>query len=166
MVLKVSHGEHWPEDMARLQAAVADAPNIRLETRLLPPADSHALTACADALLSLHRSEGFGLIPAEAMLLGRPVVATNWSGTTDFIDPSCGVPISYRLVPARDPRGVFEAPGAVWADADVGEAAVALIDLEANPERRQALGAAARIAATRLLGTAPLSAALLGLSQP
>jgi glycosyltransferase involved in cell wall biosynthesis len=165
LVLKVSHSEHWPADLSVLRAVVGDAPNIKLETRLLPAADSHALTACADVVLSLHRSEGFGLVPAEAMLLGRPVVATDWSGTTDFLDAACGVPVPYRLVPAVDPRGVFEAPGAVWAEADAGAAAAALIALAAHPDRRAALGDAARTAAYVRLGTDGLLNALRGLGM-
>ena len=165
LVLKVSHTEHWPADLALLRAAIAGAPNITLETRLLPPADNHALTACADVVLSLHRSEGFGLVPAEAMLLGRAVIATDWSGTTDFLDAGCGVPIPYRLVPAVDPRGVFEAPGAVWAEADTGAAAAALIDLAADPARRASLGEAARTAAHTRLGTEGLTQALRGLGM-
>jgi glycosyltransferase involved in cell wall biosynthesis len=141
------------------------APNIRLETRLLPEADSHALTRCADAVLSLHRSEGFGLVPAEAMLMGRPVIATDYSGTTDFLDASCGMPIPYTLIPARDPRGVFEAPGAVWAEADIGAAAGALRALAADPARRRALGEAGRRAAQARLGAAKLAAALRGLGM-
>ena len=71
-------------------------------------------------MLSLHRSEGFGLVPAEAMLLGRAVVATGWSGNMDFMDADSAALVGYRLVPARDPRGVFEAPGADWAEPDLG----------------------------------------------
>jgi glycosyltransferase involved in cell wall biosynthesis len=163
MVLKVAHAGHWPADLARLQAVIAGAGNIRLETRIFSTADNHALTACADCVLSLHRSEGFGLVPAEAMSLGRVVVATDWSGTTDFIDASCGMPVRYTLVPARDERGVFEAPGAVWAEADVADAAGALRALAEAPERRAALGAAARRVVQVKLGTEPLARALAGL---
>jgi glycosyltransferase involved in cell wall biosynthesis len=160
LVLKVANPEHYPADLATLRDAIAGAPNIRLETRLLPAADSHALTACANVVLCLHRSEGFGLVAAEAMLLGRPVIATDYSGTTDFIDATCGVPVPYRLVPARDPRGVFEAPGALWAEADIAQAAAALRELSENPERLRTLGEAARAACRQRLGTAPLAAAL------
>jgi glycosyltransferase involved in cell wall biosynthesis len=111
---------------------------------MLPATDMHALTGLADIVLSLHRSEGFGLVPAEAMMLGRAVVATNWSATAEFLDESCGVPVGYRLIPARDRRGIFEAPGAVWADADIDEAAQALRALADGPERRAMLGAEAR----------------------
>ncbi len=143
LVLKVGHGGHFAADMRSLHGAVAGCPNIRVETRMLPEADAHALTSLADIVLSLHRSEGFGLVPAEAMMLGRAVVATDWSATAEFLDESCGVPVGYRLVPARDPRGVFEAPGAVWADADTDAAARALQALADAPERRAVLGEAA-----------------------
>lgn len=160
LVLKVGHARHSDADMQRLLGAVAGADNIRLETRVLPVGETHALTKLADIVLSLHRSEGFGLVPAEAMMLGRPVVATNWSATTEFLDEDCAVPVGYRLVPARDPRGIFEAPGAVWADADLDDAASALVTLADASERRATLGARARqMAGLRFSGEA-LSRAL------
>jgi glycosyltransferase involved in cell wall biosynthesis len=160
LVLKLSHTESWPADLAVLREATAGAPNIRIDTRILPEAEYHALTACADAVLSLHRSEGFGLVPAEAMLLGKPVLATDWSATAEFIDAQNGVPVPYTLIPAVDPRGVFEAPGAVWAEADVAAAAQALRGLADDPARCRALGQAAQADARRLFTAAPLRAAL------
>ncbi len=166
LLLKVVHADHAPGDLDQLRALTAGEPNIRLETRLLPAADSHALTRCADIVLSLHRSEGFGLVPAEAMLLGRPVVATDYSGTTDFLDATCGMPIPYRLVPAVDPRGVFEAPGAVWAEADIQAAAAALLQLADDSALRARLGEAGRAAAQARLGAAPLAEAVRSLGLP
>jgi glycosyltransferase involved in cell wall biosynthesis len=167
LVLKLSHVEHWPDDLARLRQAVSGAANIRIDARTLPEADNHALTACADVVLSLHRSEGFGLVPAEAMLLGRPVVATDWSATAEFIDASNGVPVAYRLVPAVDPRGVFEAPGAMWAEADIGAAAAALRGVADDAARAASLAGEAARFARRHFTAAPLLGALrdLGLEQ-
>jgi glycosyltransferase involved in cell wall biosynthesis len=166
LVLKIAHAEHWPADVALLRRAIAGAANIMLDTRTLPRADSHALMAAADVVMSLHRSEGFGLVPAEAMLLGKPVIATDWSATREFIDDSCGVPIPYTLIPAVDPRGVFEAPGATWAEADIDAGAAALRRLASDREARLALGSAARASALARLGTGKLRAAVeaLGLS--
>ncbi len=166
LVLKVAHAGHAPADLARLAALVDGAANIRLETRLLPGPDNHAFTRSADIVLSLHRSEGFGLVPAEAMLLGVPVVATDYSGTTDFLDAESGIPVAYTLVPARDPRGVFEAPGALWAEADVDAAAAALVRLADDPALRARLGAAGQDAARRRLGSEALARAVrvLGLA--
>jgi glycosyltransferase involved in cell wall biosynthesis len=166
LVLKIVHAEHAPEDMAALRAAASGAGNIRFETRLFASADSHALTRCADIVLSLHRSEGFGLVPAEAMVLGRAVVATDFSGTTDFLDSSCGIPVPYRLVPARDPRGVFEAPGALWAEADISAAAQALRALADDADLRGRLGQAAQATAAVRIGAAALADAVRALGLP
>ena len=166
LLLKVGHAEHYGADLGLLRDAVAGVSNIRLETRMLPDADMHALTRACDVVLSLHRSEGFGLVPAQAMLLGRPVVATDWSATAEFLDHTCAMPIGYRLVPARDPRGVFEAPGAVWAEAEVGQAADALRLLAGSPGRRTALGGAAFAAASLRLDGRPLRAALDAIGAP
>ena len=79
-----------PDDLRQIRAAIGDAPNIRLLTHALPEARLRGLIAASDIVLSLHRSEGFGLIPATAMLLGRAVVATGWSGNLTFIAGNLG----------------------------------------------------------------------------
>jgi glycosyltransferase involved in cell wall biosynthesis len=160
LLLKVGHPGHFPADFARLRAAVADVPNIRLDTTAMPLADSHALTRAADIVLSLHRSEGFGLVPAEAMLLGRPVIATAWSGNMDFMDETSAALVGYRLIPARDPRGVFEADGADWADPAVDDAVGQLRRLADSAQERTALGARGRAMAQARLGAEPLAGAL------
>ena len=160
LLMKIGHAAAYEADMAILREAAAGAPNIRFETRSLPIADNHALIACADIILSLHRSEGFGLVLAEAMLLSRPTIATNWSGNVDFMDGSCAALIPYSLIPATDPRGVFQAPGAVWADADIDTAATHLVRLADDPAARAAMGAAGKRMAEQRLGTAALATAL------
>jgi glycosyltransferase involved in cell wall biosynthesis len=163
LLMRVGSPEHFPADLERLRAAAVDMPNVRFDTRTLPRDDAHAVMAACDIVLSLHRSEGFGLVPAEAMLLEKPVVATDWSGTADFIDATCGIPVPARLVPAVDPRGVFQAPGAVWADPDVAAAAAGLQRLADDPGLRRRMGRAARAAAMARLGPAALGSAVRGL---
>ena len=165
LLLRVGNPHHFPGDFAALLAA-AQAPNVRVETGTLPRDDAHALMASCDIVLSLHRSEGFGLVPAEAMLLGKPVIATDWSGNCDFMDAGCAAMIPARLIPARDPRGVFEAPGAVWADPDVEVAASWLVRLADDPAQRAELGAAGQAAAQARLGPAPLADAVRALGLP
>ena len=117
LVLRLGNPDHFPDDFARVAAMVSGVPNIRIETRTLPPADALAFTAAADIVLSLHRSEGFGLVLAEAMKLGKPVVATGWSGNMDFMDES-----SAALVPLPADRGARSAWGVSGAGRDVGGA--------------------------------------------
>ena len=163
LLLKIGHAHHYPADVARLAARAAELGNVRVETRTLPIGDTHALTACADIVLSLHRSEGFGLVPAEAMLLGRPVVATGWSATAEFMDASCAGMVAYRLAPSSDARAVYAVPGAMWAEPDVADAASWLRRLADDPAARLAMGEAGRAFASARLGAAPLEAAVRAL---
>ncbi len=166
LVVKVGNPAHAPADFATIEAAVAGARNIRLEPRTLPATEAHALTQAADIVVSLHRSEGFGLLPAEAMLLGRPVIATGWSGNMTFMDDESAALVGYRLVPARDPRGVYAVAGATWAEPDVAQAADWLRRLADDPGLRARLGAAGRAAAQARLGSAPLAEAVRSLGLP
>jgi glycosyltransferase involved in cell wall biosynthesis len=81
----------------------------------------------------------------------------------DFMDADSAALVGYRLIQAVDPRGVFEAPGAVWADPDIGEAAAALRRLADDPAERAALGARGRASAMARLGTGALAEALAGI---
>ena len=74
--------------------------------------------------MSLHRSEGFGLTLAEAIAAAVPIVATNWSGNTDFCRPDLHFPVDYRLVPVKDDHLSFAGiQDAVWAEPSVEHAA-------------------------------------------
>ena len=161
LLLKVGNREHAPDDFARIVAAAGGAPNIRLETRTFPTADLHALTAASDIVMSLHRSEGFGLVLAEAMLLGKPVIATGWSGNMAFMDAGSAALVDYRLVATDDPRQVYT--GASWAEADQASAVQHLRRLADDAAARAALGAKGQATATARLGIAPLVAALRGI---
>ena len=66
--------------------------------RYLDPLDNSSLIALCDCYVSLHRAEGFGLGPAEAMWLGKPVIATGYSGNLDFMTPTNSLLVDYRLV--------------------------------------------------------------------
>jgi glycosyltransferase involved in cell wall biosynthesis len=162
LVLKVGHPMHFRSEFADL-AAAADAPNIRLEARDLPPADNHALFAAADIVLSLHRSEAFGLVLAEAMQLGKPVVATGWSGNMEYMDHDSAALVGYRLVAARDRRGTYDVAHAVWAEPDIADAVAHLRRLADDEVERRALGARAREQALLRLGPDRLLAAIHGL---
>jgi len=80
------------------------------------------LLAAADCYVSLHRSEGFGLTILESIAMAKPVIATGYSGCTDFLNSRTGFPVGYRLVPIRRNLGPYP-KGDLWADPDVEEAA-------------------------------------------
>ncbi len=152
--VKCANAMTFPTGTALLQQAIGGADNITLLERTMTPSELDRLYAEADVVLSLHRSEGFGLIIAEAMLRGLPVVATNWSGNVDFLNSETGVPIGYRLVPARDPQGTYDHPDMLWAEADITAAAEALSALRADPHLCARLGQQAAARAKTLFSAA------------
>jgi glycosyltransferase involved in cell wall biosynthesis len=79
------------------------------------------LISLSDCYLSLHRAEGFGLTLLEAMAMGKPVLATDYSGSKDFLNETTGFPVNYRLSPIRRQAGPYP-PGYDWADPDIDEA--------------------------------------------
>ncbi len=145
LILKTRNLKQSPTFRKELETTSQRDPRIRILDGSLSYADVMDLISSVDVLLSLHRAEGFGLTLAEAMLRSKPVIATGWSGNTDFMDEHCAVPVPYRLVPVDDSFGVYRAmPGALWAEPDETFAARAMTDLAADPAKLTALGEAAR----------------------
>lgn len=122
LVVKSMRGEKSKQAWRRLREISQNDRRIILIDRTMSRSEIIGLMACTDAYLSLHRAEGFGRGLAEAMLLGRPVIATDHSGSTDFITEQTGFPVSYRLVPIR--RGQYPGgEGQRWADPSLDHAA-------------------------------------------
>lgn len=98
---------------------------IKIVDRTLDRVGMDGLMRDCDAFISLHRSEGFGLGAAEALAAGKAVVATDYGGTTDFINGATGYPVAFAMEPVRDGEYV-DTRGQVWATADADAAASAL----------------------------------------
>jgi glycosyltransferase involved in cell wall biosynthesis len=101
----------------------------------------NSLIAQADCLVSLHRAEGFGLPIAEAMFLGKPVIATGWSGNMDFMDASNSLPVDYELVEIQDdiPNTLYKR-GNRWAEPNLDLAADLMKLIESNFEFGRKVG--------------------------
>ena len=147
LTLKTHNGGLFPAALAELRAAAPA--NVRIVDEVWPYDEVKSLIAGADVLVSLHRAEGFGLTPAEAMALGTPVVATGFSGVLDFMDDSCALLVGSRPVPVADPQGVYR--GQAWAEPDIAAAADSLVRLRAEPALGRALSETARARVARQL---------------
>jgi glycosyltransferase involved in cell wall biosynthesis len=121
--------------------ALALQSNIEILRGYLDDVGLVALYGRADALLSLHRAEGFGLPMLEALARGIPVVATAWSGNTDFTGPGNSVEVPHRLVPVVDPAAIYS--GSSWAEPDVAAAAAGLRRLAEDAAYYERLAVAA-----------------------
>ena len=109
------------------------------------------LFMCADVYVSLHRSEGFGFGIAEAMALGKPAIATAYSGNVDFATMANSFPVGYRLREITDDDHVFNAEsasiyqrGAEWAEPDVVQATRWMQLIATDPALRARIGEAGR----------------------
>ncbi len=122
LVFKTAQSDFAQGSAERIRQEIGAAKNVRVLDGYLDRSEITALTAISDAYVSLHRSEGFGLTLAEAMLLGKPVVATPYSGNADFFDLNNGFPVRYELVELAEDAGPYPA-GTRWAEPDVGHAA-------------------------------------------
>lgn len=144
LVIKTLNASHHQADYDALKLAIADLRNVVYIDQPLARADVYELQACCDALLSLHRAEGFGLAPAEMMFLGKPVIATGWSGNMDFMTQMNSYPVDYTLEPLTRAHGPYQI-GQLWAEADIDHASWCLkqaIEGGDAVERKRQLAAA------------------------
>jgi glycosyltransferase involved in cell wall biosynthesis len=122
LVLKSINGDKRLVDRERLLACIAGRSDIVLIEEYLAAGMKNALLDLCDCYVSLHRSEGLGLTMAETMALGKPVIATGYSGNLQFMTRENSFLVDYRLVPV--PAGCAPyAAGTPWAQPDLDEAA-------------------------------------------
>jgi hypothetical protein len=151
LVIKLNTSYHAPafdEHLSRLRDYAAANNHILLRDERLSYEEVISLYESCDVYVSLHRSEGLGLGAMEAMLLEKPVIATAWSGTMDFMDDLNSCLVGYRLVPVESPvyRKLLGNRQSVWADPLVAEAAAWMRRLFDNVELRRTIGKNARAA--------------------
>jgi len=142
LVLKSVNAAADPEGYAELRELAAGAP-IDFHDGYWPVQHVRDLMDACDAYVSLHRSEGTGLTIAEAMACGKPAIATDWSGNTDFADSSNSFPVSYQLTTIPRNVGPYRS-GETWAEPDIDHAAWQMQQVVADAALAARRGDAAR----------------------
>jgi glycosyltransferase involved in cell wall biosynthesis len=148
LVIKLNN--NGPRRHPQLERALERLPPDRVVVieGYLPYEQVLGLYSLCDAYISLHRAEGLGLGMQEAMLLGKPVIATGWSGNMDFMDSSCASIVSYCLTPMIDDNPEYVSTNfsraQFWAEPDILDAARRIQHLAEDPAARHALGRAAQ----------------------
>jgi len=152
LIVKVNNPRREPafeQHLQRLREAAERCPNILLLDQVFSYRDVLALFASCDVLVSLHRAEGLGLVMMEAMTLGKPVIATAWSGNMAFTTERNSCLCGYDLEPVQSATQASYGPGVIredaqWATARIREAAHWMRMLANDRGLRERIGARAR----------------------
>lgn len=143
LLMKYHSMRHYPDSFQEIRALAAGHGNIRFFGRIFTEQENVSFKAILDCLVSPHRSEGFGLNMAEAMLMEKPVIATGYSGSLEFADDDTSFPIRYRLQELGEQLGPYP-PDALWAEPDVAHLAELMETVVNDPP-----AAAAKVARAR-----------------
>jgi GT2 family glycosyltransferase/glycosyltransferase involved in cell wall biosynthesis len=138
LVLKTTSEPRHATELEALRAA-ASGGNVTIIDRVFTPEETLALMDGCDAYVSLHRAEGLGLTMAEAMLLGKPVIATRYSGNLAFMDDGNSLLVDCDLRPLGRTIPPYDAE-AHWAEPSEAHAAQLMRQLYEDQAAAAALG--------------------------
>lgn len=123
LVLKLNNSGYTDKVRRSLAKLTSDYKNIYILAETLSREAVNGLIMCCDAAVSLHRSEGLGLLCEEAMAYGKPVIATGWSGNMDFMNVTNSCLVKYEMTKVGEDIGPYEA-WQEWAEPSVEDAAM------------------------------------------
>lgn len=132
LVLKISHPETGCKLWHRIRRAARRDPRIHLVERTMRRPELLALFNACDCFVSLHRAEGFGRCVAEALLLGKQVITTGFSGNTDFCHEPRAALVRHRMAPLAAGDYMW-GEGQSWAEPDLDHAAELMRQIKEQP---------------------------------
>jgi glycosyltransferase involved in cell wall biosynthesis len=141
LLLKTIHAQSDNENYVRLQSLLKNleiTDQVVFEDRNLEKSELMSLLNCADIYVSLHRSEGLGIGMMEAMLLGKPVIATGYGGNMEFTTSQTALLVDYDMVEITKDIGPY-LKGYRWSEPNVADAATKMSYLYAHPVARDAM---------------------------
>jgi glycosyltransferase involved in cell wall biosynthesis len=122
LIVKSINSDRNPEYRDSLRTLASGRKDVVFFDQHLSSIENLALIELADCLVSMHRSEGFGLNMADAMALGTPVVSTNYGGNLDFMSEQSTALVDYELQEVGQGNWPYN-PVALWAEPSVNHAA-------------------------------------------
>lgn len=144
LILKTVNGHLFPQLRAELEKLIEGDVRIEIRDGYLSQEEMRGFIRSADCYISLHRAEGLGLGLAEAMYLGKPTIATGYSGNLEFMNHSNSMLIPFSLI-SVPPQAYPNGEGQFWADPDIYVAARAMQKLANNANFGKNLGEKAAI---------------------
>jgi glycosyltransferase involved in cell wall biosynthesis len=143
LVIKSINGELNRNQNDQLKDAVSGRNDIIIVDSYLSREQLHSLLNECQTYISLHRSEGYGLTIAEAMSLGKPVIATAYSGNLDFMKSDNSILVPFKFVTVGNQAFPYPEDSR-WAQPDIEFAANAMRELSLDEGLRTRLGSKAK----------------------
>ena len=131
LVIKINNPKD--EDILSINDEMSGYKNIYIIKETMSKTEVNSLIRDCDVFVSLHRAEGFGLVIAEAMRVGTPVIATNWSANVDFMNDKNSCPVKYELKEIGEDCFLYKAYQK-WAEPDIDDAAEYMKKLLSNKD--------------------------------
>jgi glycosyltransferase involved in cell wall biosynthesis len=143
LIVKSINGRIRQKEYEALLWSCDDRKDIFLIDEYFDNDKNAALIATCDCYVSLHRSEGLGLTLAEAMLLEKPVIATNYSGNLDFMNTETGFLVPWEYTEVGQDAAAYPSH-AKWAEPNIDAASEYMRYVYCNPATSSDIGKRAR----------------------
>jgi len=139
--------EDFQDEIGRFVKSIGDKARrplarYKLIAQDLPLAQLPRLYRSVDALVQPSRGEGWGRPHVEAMAMGLPVIATNWSGTTEFLRKHSSLPL--RIDGLREVTKGNGPEGHRWAQPSTSHLRSLMRWCAEHPSEARAVGSRAR----------------------
>jgi glycosyltransferase involved in cell wall biosynthesis len=137
-------------------------PRIEIISQQIPTFELPRLYKAVDCLVAPSRGEGWGRPQHEAMMMGLPVIATNWSGNTEFMNKDNSYLLDYELTVASNLEPCFRHyQGHIWANPSEPHLRFLMRHIQQNLHEAQAKGREARSFVLEHFSRKPVIAQLL-----
>jgi glycosyltransferase involved in cell wall biosynthesis len=143
LIVKTSNLEYDPLLEGKLKSIKEKHRNVEVVPGYVENDVIHGLYSQADAYVSLHRAEGFGLTISDAISRGIPVIATGYSGNADFCDGADTMLVDYALREIGHERLRYRKHDA-WAELEMGSATRSFAEMVESYRERLTLADRAR----------------------
>lgn len=127
LIIKTLNGDRNPDQLSDLHKESDFNNRILIIDNELSTEKLGEIYNISDLYISLHRSEGSGLTIMEMLMMGKPIVCTNYGGNLNFCKTNFSNLVDYKLIPI-DQNSIYykmiEGTESNWADPDIDNAAM------------------------------------------
>lgn len=120
LLVKLSHAQEGQNAFEQMRLMARQDLRITLITDTLSIEMLRGLISSGDVMINLHRAEGYGITIIESLLLGVPVIFTDWSSPNEFKHLTGCYPVEFDFCSIHDPQKIYK--NGRWAEPNLNQA--------------------------------------------